>query len=114
MLTGQLGDVMQESAKTAISCIRSRSMSLGVTPEMFHKRMASTFMFLQAPFQKMAHRQEITMATAVVSALTGRPVRPDIAMTGEITLTGQCFAGWWNQRKNSGRKKSQYQSDYSA
>ena len=87
-LTGQLGDVMKESAQAALSYIRSRSRNLGLNDDLFSK----TDLHIHVPAgatPKDGPSAGITMATAIASALTGKAVSKNIAMTGEVTLRGR-------------------------
>lgn len=87
-LTGNLGDVMKESARTALSFIRANSDELGVEAD-FYKEKDIHIHVPEGAVPKDGPSAGITMATALVSALTGKTVKRDIAMTGEITLRGR-------------------------
>lgn len=87
-LTGSLGDVMQESARTAIGYVRSQADSLGI-PTDFYKTTDIHIHATEAAVPKDGPSAGVTMAVAIVSALTNRPIHHDVAMTGEISLRGR-------------------------
>jgi len=86
-LTGQLGDVMKESARAALTYAKAHAAALRIPEEMFEREVHIHIPAGAVP--KEGPSAGVTMATALISALSGRPVRHDIAMTGEITLRGR-------------------------
>ena len=87
-VTGQLGDVMKESASLAMSFVRTNAEALGVSKESLEGRRIHVH-FPAGAVPKDGPSAGITMTTALVSLLTGRPVLPNVAMTGEVSLTGR-------------------------
>jgi ATP-dependent Lon protease len=87
-ITGQVGDVMQESAQAGLSYLKSRASVLGIDPEVFD-RLDIHLHLPEGAIPKDGPSAGITMTTAIISAFTGRPIFKDVAMTGEITLRGR-------------------------
>src|SRR4029078_4628057 len=87
-ITGQLGDVMKESAQAALSWVRAHARALGIE-ESFFERVDLHLHVPEGAIPKDGPSAGVTLVTALVSQLTGGPVRPRVAMTGEITLSGR-------------------------
>ena len=112
-LTGQLGDVMKESARAALSWLRTHAREYGIDPDFFK----NAEMHVHVPsgaIPKDGPSAGVTMAAAMASQLTGRPVRGDVAMTGEITLVGPRAAGRRHQGEGAGGAAPRHQRGDSA
>jgi ATP-dependent Lon protease len=109
IITGNLGDVMKESATIAMAYIKSNSDELGIDPKRFSAYDINIHV-PQGAIPKDGPSAGITLLTALVSLLTQKKVAPKLAMTGEITLRGKVLARWGNQRKDPSSEacKNQY------
>ena len=91
VLTGQLGDVMQESAKIAFGFVRANAVKYGIDEE-FYKNTDIHIHFPEGSIKKDGPSAGVTIITSIISALTNKKVRSNVAMTGEVTLTGRVLA----------------------
>ena len=112
-LTGKLGDVMQESAQAALTCIKARAERLAMSLDFIRKRDLHIHI-PEGAIPKDGPSAGITMATAMASALTRAPIRKNVAMTGEITLRGRVLADRRRERKTSGGASLRHRHDHPA
>ena len=112
-LTGHLGDVMKESARTALSWFRAHAQHYGVDPT-FYKDSEIHLHVPSGRYPQGRPSAGVTMVSALASQLTGRPVRGDIAMTGEITLSGRVLPGRRHQGKGAGGATPRHHRDHHA
>ena len=89
VLTGQLGDVMKESTRIALSYVRGHAEELGIAEDAFDRPASSTSTCPAGAIPKDGPSAGVTMTTALASLLTGRPVKHTVGMTGEVTLQGR-------------------------
>ncbi len=99
--TGSLGDVMKESITAAMTVVRTRADELGIESTRFEETDVHVHL-PEGATPKDGPSAGLALTTALVSAFTGIPIRPDIAMTGETSLRWSCNAHWWLERETSG------------
>ncbi len=111
ILTGNLGEVMKESATTAMSFIKAHADELGVDTEKLEKSDVHVHI-PEGAIPKDGPSAGVTMLTALASVFTGKPVRPYLAMTGEITLRGKVLTRRWHQGKNPGGQTGRHEGNH--
>ena len=112
-ITGQLGEVMQESARAAQSYLWSHAAEFGIEPEIF-KEFGVHLHVPAGAIPKDGPSAGVTITSALASLYTGRRVRPDTAMTGEITLSGSSLSDWRRERESARGASRGHQADYPA